>query len=270
MWVIDPDVHKIYFTGPVLNGEDKPYANAAFQVVDTTGAALGTVTTDAQGWLGDSLTLPADWDSTTNFEVKIVIPGGVSTQYTEGATTIEDPTTPVPQETGTLTDADPEVSSSTDTGLDRDQAPDNQASAPAVPSVAVGPTATTSPSPSPAPVAVSFESVVVAARTDAEPALPVLSAHGSDSGDKNRDQVSLADVSAASQSSEGDSDNVLPVATSGEATNPVDRTAAYVTARLPRTGGPAAVFGAIGLVATVGGAALLGTSRRGRGRPDLD
>lgn len=262
VWVIDPDAHKIYFTGPVLNGEDKPYTNSAFQVVDTTGAALGTVTTDVQGWLGDSLTLPADWDSTTNFEVKIVIPGGVSTQYTEGATTIEDPTTPEPQETGTLTDADPEVSSSTDTGLDRDRVPDNQASA----SASVVPTTTTSTSLPP----VTLESVVVAARTDADPALPGLSAHGSDSADEHQDQVSVVDRSAASQPSDDDSDDVLPVETSGEATNPVDRTAAYVTARLPRTGGPAAVFGAIGLVVTVGGAALLGTSLSGRGRRDAD
>ena len=271
VWVIDPDAGKIHFTGPVLNGEDRPYINAAFQIVDTTGAVLGSVTTDAQGWLGDSVTLPAQWDSTTNFEVKIVIPGGVSTQYTEGATTIDTPTAPEPQKTGTLTDADPEVSSSSDTGLDRDRVPDNQAPATA----AVPPTAASAPSPAPD----TLGSAVVPARTEADAVLPVASAQGSDSAHEAGDQVSIANVSAANLSAANLSaasetpvcpEGVLAVEASGEGTNPVDRTAAYVTARLPRTGGPAAVFGAIGLVATVGGAALLGTSLSGRGRRDVD
>lgn len=271
VWVIDPDIRTIYFSGPVSTGAGAPYANAAFQVVTTDGAELGSISTDAQGWLGDSLLLPEGWDSTTNFEVTVVIPGAAGTQHTEGSTTIETPGDPEPSETGTLTDADPKVSSSTDTGLDRDQDPTE----PLVPVVSAAPSASAPLPQDPAPV----EVVQVSADTD--PQAPTSSTAVADrTADgvhafqalpaENVPVLDASDVTveqAAQDPSGSEDQQTAAVVRYDDATaGYVGQAAAYVSERLPNTGGPAAVLGAVGLMVTLGGATLVGNSLVGRRR----
>ncbi|MEA5154255.1 glucosaminidase domain-containing protein [Raineyella sp.] len=248
IWVINPQTGRVYFSGTVTDANGKPLANTAFQVVDTTGASLGTVTTDAQGHLNAGLDLPSGWSKVPNYEVLIRFPGSGDTRYTEGSTTIPaGATTPA---SGTLTGGDPNVASAKDTGLDRDdKLPGAGASASA--------TATAS-SATPTPSASS-------ATPTTTPVWPAgLATSGSPS-------ASAAPVVGAPRSAAPSA----PAAarTAGEHTghpgNAVDNAATALAARLPRTGGPAAIIGLLGLGILAAGATLITTSRvRAPGRED--
>ncbi|WP_194793156.1 glucosaminidase domain-containing protein [Raineyella fluvialis] len=239
IWVINPQTDRVYFSGPVYDGSGKLLANASFQVVDTTGATLGTVTTDAQGRLDDSLQLPANWAKIPNFEVTIRIQGSTTTTYTEGSTTLPAGNTAGAQ-SGALTGADPTVASARDTGLDRDhQLP-----------------TTTSPSASS-----HATSTATPTSHSATPIWPAGRGTPSASGSVSA-SASASATPSPSPSGSTTAVPTTPAATTGGGSPLVDRAANAITARLPRTGGPAAIIGLLGLGTLAAGATLLHSSRR--------
>lgn len=250
IWVINPQTNRVYFSGIVYDANGKPLANTAFPVVDTTGATLGTVTTDAEGRLSAGLDLPAGWSKVPNYEVIIRFQGAAGTGYTEGSTTIPAGTTT--STSGTLTGADPSVASASDTGLDRDdRLPTSGPSASATTSRSAvsSPSASSSPTAKPSATATPVWPAGLAAAT------------GQVAATSTSPSPAPIHSSASTTQKPGNT-------TGGSATQVADDAAKNIAARLPRTGGPAAVFGLLGLGVLAAGATLLTTSRGGRGSHD--
>ncbi|WOP18232.1 glucosaminidase domain-containing protein [Raineyella sp. LH-20] len=241
IWVINPQTNRVSFSGTVYDADGKPLVNTALAVVDTTGASLGTVTTDAQGRLNAGVNLPAGWAKISNYEVIIRFPGAGGTGYTEGATTI--PAGATTSSSGPLTTGDPSVASASDTGLDRD---DNlPAGAPSASATASRPAAASaSPSASSSP---SVKPVWPAGQASPSTKAPATKAPSTKASPAPSPASSSAPAVPASH-------------TGGSADDPAQNLAG----RLPRTGGPAAVFGLLGLGILAAGATLVATSRGAR------
>lgn len=74
VWVVDPEKNRLHFTGPVTSGGDT-VTSAALTVTDSEDNTLGTITTDENAWLGDSVALPKGWSAAENYRVSMKLPG---------------------------------------------------------------------------------------------------------------------------------------------------------------------------------------------------